>query len=159
MSDIKEAKKLLDEINAAVASYDPILKEHARDILLKEAFGTDAKKIHPAPSETEKFAFHELVEKWTPGTQAEWALLGAYYFQVVQGNQSVTAFQVNKELKQHGTNVANITESFDDNINQSPALMRQTGKSGRTKQAKKTYVVTTNGVNFVKAKLNEPPNA
>jgi len=27
MADIKEAKKLLDEINTAVASYDPVLKE------------------------------------------------------------------------------------------------------------------------------------
>lgn len=164
MSDIKEAKKLLDEINAAVASYDPILKEHARDILLKEAFGTDARKIHTEPSatgaaqpagETEKVAFHELVEQWAPETQAEWALLGAYYFQVVNGNQSITAYQVNKELKQHGTVVSNITVSFDENINQNPALMRQTGKSGKSKQAKKTYIVTTNGIKFVQNKLNE----
>jgi hypothetical protein len=157
MPDIKETKKLLDEINAAVASYDPILKEQARDILLKQAFGTDGKKpdIPPPALGGVQVAFHELVEKWTPDTQAEWALLGAYYFQIVQGHQSVTAFQVNKELKQHGTNVANITVCFDENINQTPALMRQTGKSGKSQQAKKTYIVTTNGVNFVKAKLNE----
>jgi len=31
--DISDVKKLLDEINAAVSSYDPILKEKARDLL------------------------------------------------------------------------------------------------------------------------------
>jgi hypothetical protein len=38
MRDIKETKKLLDEINAAVASYDPVLKEQARDILPKTSY-------------------------------------------------------------------------------------------------------------------------
>src|SRR5215472_10360440 len=94
MPDIKEIKKLLDEINNAVQSYDPILKEQARDILLKEAFGVESKspksldkaKIASEQSEDKPVAFHQLVEKWTPTTQAEWALLGAYYIQAVQGN-------------------------------------------------------------------------
>jgi hypothetical protein len=163
MADIKEAKKVLDEINAAVASYDPVLKEQARDILLKQAFGTEAKS--PKAPESAKggaadagmsnqAAFHELVEKWTPTTQAEWALLGAYYYQVILGNESLTAFQVNKELKQHGTVISNITASFEENIDQNPALMRQIGKAGKTKQAKKKYIVTINGINFVNDKLN-----
>jgi hypothetical protein len=162
MADIKETKKVLDEINAAVASYDPILKEQARDILLKQAFGTEAKsskasvasKAGPADALQSDVAFHTLVEKWPPETQAEWVLLGAYYFQVIVGNSSVTAFQVNQELKQHGTVIANITASFDENINQNPALIRQIGKSGKSQQAKKKYVVTTNGIKFVKEKLN-----
>lgn len=138
MADIKEVKKLLDEINAAVASYDPSLKEQARDILLKQAFGTEAKTFSSAHgtknsgggSETEQTQFHQLVEKWTPSTQAEWALLGAYFFQVTLKNASVNAFD------------------------QKPALIRQIGKAGKAKQAKKKYVVTTNGINFVEEKLN-----
>ena len=111
MPDIKETKKLLDEINAAVSSYDPLLKEQARDILIKQAFGTDSKTKTsgatkgsvPDDGTGNTTAFHELVEKWTPTTHGEWALLGAYYFQVILGNGNITAFQVNKELKQHGT--------------------------------------------------------
>jgi len=162
MPDIKEAKKLLDEINAAVASYDPVLKEQARDILLKQGFGTEAKSrktpgLEGKPDDvktTSPTAFHQLVETWTPDTQSEWALLGAYYFQVILGNASVTAFQVNKELKQHGTTIANITSSFDENIGQDPALMRQIEKAGKSRQAKKKYIVTTSGIKFVKDKLN-----
>lgn len=145
-----------------------MLKEHARDILLKQAFGIDTKGPKtPQPPGTEPLQggttapapFHQLVERWTPTTQAEWALLGAYYFQEVLGNQNVTAFQVNKELKQHGTPIANITVSLEENISQNPALIRQIAKSGKTKQAKKKYVVTTNGINFVKDKLNAQKQA
>jgi len=162
MADIKEAKKLLDEINAAVASYDAILKEQARDILIKQAFGVDAKtpKLTESPKGVAaergtagQTAFHQLVEKWTPETQAEWALLGAYFFQVVAGNDSVSALQVNKELKQHGQTLANITVSLEENINQNPALVRQIGKSGKAKQARKKYVLTTAGIKFVEDKL------
>jgi hypothetical protein len=164
MPDIKEAKKLLDEINAAVASYDPMLKEQARDILLKQAFGTEVKNpstIEPTKSGAAQTgtdghtAFHQLVEKWTPQTQAEWVLLGSYFVQVVEGNESFTALQVNKELKQHGQNVANITASLEENVNQTPALVRQIGKSGKSQQARKKYVLTTQGINFVKVRFNE----
>ena len=163
MADISETKKILDEINAAVASYDPVLKERARDVLLKQAFGTEANSVKPAPSSEKAeagtaggspLAFHQLVERWTPDTQAEWALLASYYFQEICGKESLTAFEVNKELKQHGAVISNITVSLDENIYQNPALMRQIGKAGKTKQAKKKYIVTTNGINFVKDKLN-----
>jgi hypothetical protein len=164
MPDIKEAKTLLDEINAAVASYNPVLKEQARDILLKQAFGTEVKnaniiettKHEAAHSGTAgHVAFHQLVEKWTLETQAEWALLGSYFIQAIESNENFTALQVNKELKQHGQNVANITASLEENVNQNPALVQQIGKSGKAKQARKKYVLTTWGINFVKDKLNK----
>lgn len=162
MPDIKETKKLLDEINTAVQSYDPILKEQARDILLKQAFGTETKDPKPRDAGTSPFgsdkpsqmAFHELVEKWTPTTHAEWALLGAYYVQTVQGNKDFTAFQVNKELKQHGTTVTNITVALEENISAEPALVRQIAKVGKSKQARKKYIMTTQGIKVVKDKLN-----
>ncbi|HYW12253.1 MAG TPA: hypothetical protein VE871_09850, partial [Longimicrobium sp.] len=40
MEDLRQVKEVLDEINAAISSYDPVLKEHARDLLLARAFGT-----------------------------------------------------------------------------------------------------------------------
>lgn len=165
MADISEAKKILDEINHAIASYDPVLKEKARDVLLRKAFGGEAnsprstpssERGEAAPAGADPVAFHQLVEKWTPDTQAEWALLASYYFQEVLGKGSLTAFEVNKELKQHGAVISNITVSLEENISQNPALMRQIGKAGKTKQAKKKYIVTTNGIKFVKDQLNGP---
>jgi|SRR5271154_5517214 len=163
---ISEVKKLLDEINAAVASYDPVLKEKARDLLLKQAFGTSATQPQ-APSHTTSdphsegkrtdgataAPFNTLIEKWTPATQADWALLGAYYFQRIMGEQNVTGLQVNKELKQHGYGVTNITDCFTSNMQSEPARMLQTKKSGKSKQAKKLYLVTTAGLKYVEDRL------
>lgn len=48
MDDLQEVKALLDEINATISSYDPVLKERARDILLERAFGTRGTRSAPA---------------------------------------------------------------------------------------------------------------
>jgi hypothetical protein len=166
--DISAIKKLLDEINAAISSYDPTLKDQAREILLKAAFGENpitggqTAKAGPQLSVTngEKSAaqnatpFNALIEKWSPTTQADRALLGAYYFQRVLGHQNVTGLQVNKELKQHGFGAANITDCFTTNMNAEPARMLQTKKAGKSKQAKKLYLVTTAGINYVEDRIN-----
>jgi hypothetical protein len=135
MADITETKKLLDEINAAVSSYDPILKEKARDILLKQAFGAPvvgrdqvtaraggntAAKASGVDLDQATTSFHALIEKWTPQIQADWALLGAYYFQVMLGKENVSGFEINKELKNHGNGIPNITAAITDNIEASP---------------------------------------
>ncbi len=111
MMDISDTKKLLDEINAAVSSYDPVMKEHARDILLKRAFGLPSTRessganvsppiaVNPGTDSEDLVPFNTLIEKWSPTTQADWALLAAYYFQRILGHHNVTGLQVNKELK------------------------------------------------------------
>src|ERR1051326_8009572 len=136
--DISDVKKLLDEIDAAVRSYDPVLKEKARDLLLKQAFGMGATQVQPysqTPAELDSGGtradaaapapFNALIEKWTPTTQADWALLGAYYFQRIMAEEHVTGLQVNNELKQHGYGVTNITDCFTSNMRTEPARMRQ----------------------------------
>jgi hypothetical protein len=167
MTDISEVKRRLDEINAAVSSYDPVLKEHARDILLREAFGSLAakpgalaEKAPPAGVERNatddnaQVPFNVLIEKWTPTAQADWALLGAYYFQRILGHQNVTGYQVNKELKQHGYPASNITDSFTVNMESEPARILQTKKAGKSRQGKKQYLVTTAGIKYVEDRLS-----
>jgi ribosomal protein L23 len=164
MTDISDTKRLLDEINAAVSSYDPVMKEQARDILMKRAFGVasmpreSAVPLADASSskgeEADQVQFNSLIEKWSPTTQADWALLGAYYFQRIVGQQNVTGLQVNKELKQHGYGVTNVTDCFTINMDADPARMLQTKKSGKSKQAKKLYLVTTAGIKYVEDRLN-----
>src|SRR6267142_1101191 len=167
MTDISEAKKLLDEINAAVSSYDPVMKEHARDILFRRAFGSVPQRpgapiqetleqgaAGKEPDEKATAEFNSLIEKWTPSTQADWALLGAYYFQRILGHQNITGFQVNKELKQYGYAATNITDCFTANMEAEPARILQTKKMGKSKQGKKQYLVTTAGIKYVEERLN-----
>ncbi len=166
MADITETKRILEEINTALSTFDPIMKEQARDILFREAFGAQGPKkrvsVPSAPgepssnnevAETRQAELNSLIEKWTPTTQADWALLGAYYFQRILGHQNVTGFSVNKELKHHGYGVSNVTDCFSANIEAEPARILQTKKTGKSKQAKKVYVVTTAGIKYVEEKL------
>jgi hypothetical protein len=51
MDDLQEVKALLDEINATISAYDPVMKERARDILLERAFGTRGTRGAPARSQ------------------------------------------------------------------------------------------------------------
>lgn len=80
------------------------------------------------------------------GTDYEKALVVAYWFQVEQGAADVDAQDVNRELKHLGHGVSNITRCFDLLMSAKPQLVIQTRKSGTTKQARKKYRVTAEGI-------------
>lgn len=48
MRDLSEVKAILDEINSVISGYDPVLKEQARDLLLKHAFAAEEGAASPA---------------------------------------------------------------------------------------------------------------
>lgn len=86
-------------------------------------------------------------------TDADRALIGGYWFQVVQGQETFTGFQVNNELKNAGHGIGNITDALTTLQRRSPAHVRQTMKSGRTRQARKTYKLTVAGIRAVQAMM------
>jgi hypothetical protein len=56
---------------------------------------------------------------------------------------------VNKELKNLGEGILNITSALDALKAQKPALALQLKKAGKSRQARKTYKVTVAGLKFV----------
>ena len=94
-----------------------------------------------------------LVEAVKPSTAAEHVLTGAYWFQMIKSAENVTAHQVNNELKNLGSSPSNITDVFTDLINRKPALVRQVAKSGTSRQARKKYRLTTEGIRSVESKI------
>lgn len=86
-------------------------------------------------------------------TDADRALIGGYWFQVVQGQETFTGFQVNNELKNAGHGIGNITDALTTLQRRTPAHVRQTMKSGRTRQARKTYKLTVAGIRAVQAMM------
>jgi hypothetical protein len=182
MEDLKQAKELLDEINAALISYDPVLKEKARDLLLDRAFGR-ARAGRPAggvaaaaPQEADTGAAAEvprrrpgrpkgstnrrkgmqlpaLLQQWSPETMAERALLGAYSLSRGKPDKTVTSQSINSELKSAGIPVPNITRAIESNLRAKPPLMTQKKKLGTTRQARKQYAITQEGVEFVENRI------
>lgn len=95
--------------------------------------------------------FVDLFDVTEPRTEAERALVGGYWFQAELGGPSFNAQQVNNVLKDVGHGIGNITVAFSDLQGRSPALVRQMSKSGKTKQARKTYKLTANGIRAVES--------
>ncbi|HEX9939341.1 MAG TPA: hypothetical protein VGB15_19515 [Longimicrobium sp.] len=189
MDDLQEVKALLDEINATISSYDPVLKERARDILLERAFGTRSTRSAPARSRTSGDSEGEgegggtgggeeaprrrgrpkgstntrraggstasMIERWRPETMAERALLGAYVLARGRADRTVTSQAINAELKRNGLPVPNITRAIESNLRARPPLMVQKKKMGTTRQARKQYALTQEGVDLVESKLRE----
>jgi len=181
MQELQEVKALLDEINEAISSYDPVLKETARDLLIERAFGTrrgrparagggdDAggegaggeeeaprRRGRPRGSTTTRRAaggISSLVEQWKPETMAERALLGAYVLARGRPDRTVTSQAINAELKRNGLPVPNITRAIESNLRTRPPLMVQKKKMGTTRQARKQYALTQEGVDLVESKL------
>ncbi|CAA9374236.1 MAG: hypothetical protein AVDCRST_MAG89-4854, partial [uncultured Gemmatimonadetes bacterium] len=176
--------ELLDEINTAISSYDPVLKERARDILLEHAFGRAAAPARPraaAASADEAgegeeaprrrpgrpkgsglgvrrgpragMSMGSLLEQWHPETMAERALLGAYTLSRGKADKTVTSQAINAELKRAGIPVPNITRAIESNLRAKPPLMVQKKKMGTTRQARKQYAITPEGVEFVESRL------
>jgi hypothetical protein len=69
--------------------------------------------VHGKPAEGIKFeSFAELYDAAQPKNQGEKALVAGYWLQICQGSESVDGFSANKELKNLGEGVGNITHSY-----------------------------------------------
>lgn len=93
--------------------------------------------------------FIDLYDAANPSTDMERALVGGYWLQVQNNQETWNSFSVNKLLKDVGYGVGSISKSFDRAQDHKPALVRQTSKSGSSQQAKKTYRLTQSGIKFV----------
>jgi hypothetical protein len=96
---------------------------------------------------------HELFDKAAPETGLEKILVVAYWHQVVQGLADWDSQSINTDLKHLGHPSGNITRDLDTLISRSPRQVMQTRKQGTTKQARKLYTLTREGIKSVEALL------
>jgi hypothetical protein len=90
-----------------------------------------------------------------PGSDAEKALAVGYWLQVVNGVGEFDSQSINKELKNLGYAVGNITNAFSNLAARKPALAIQTRKSGNSQQARKRYKLTVEGLKAVARMTNK----
>ena len=106
------------------------------------------------PTASDYSSFAELFENATPKTTTDKALIAAYWFQVIQGSSGFQSQQLNTELKNLGHGLSNVTDSLGSAERAKPTLVMQVNKSGKSKQARKTYKLTLAGINYVKAMIH-----
>lgn len=108
---------------------------------------------HGVPSHHGDNEFDVIADLYTavnPKTDPEKALVAGYWMTIGEGKSEFGSQEVNSHLKHLGHGVSNITDSLSALINRKPALVMQTAKSGKSKQARKKYKLTTAGINVVK---------
>ena len=88
-----------------------------------------------------------------PSSEADKALTVSYWLQELQGQPTFEAQPVNTELKHLGHGISNITRALDSLIDRKPRLVIQTQKAGSSRQARKKYKVTNEGVRRIKTLL------
>ena len=88
----------------------------------------------------------ELFSAARPNSTAEKALVAGYWLQVCQSAENFDGFSANKELRNLGEGLPNITNAIDSLKAQQPQLVLQLKKSGISQQARKTYKLTHAGI-------------
>lgn len=112
---------------------------------------TDEEIVEEAPV-YEHFA--ELFAKAQPKTEPDKALVAAYWIQAIQGQSTWQSAVLQKELKNLGHAIGNITDALSSNMKRKPQRIIQLQKAGNAKQARKTYKVTHEGLVYVQGMLS-----
>jgi hypothetical protein len=99
-------------------------------------------------------SFAELFEAAGPTTDREKALVASYWQQVCQGQPSFGSQTLNDALKDLGHGVSNITDALTALKEERPAFVLQLKKSGTSKQARKTYKLTQEGIRRVRGMIS-----
>jgi hypothetical protein len=132
---------------------------------MSPALSVPPHKLDPQPGQNEQeegdlFAdLPTLYSAANPRTQSEKALIVGFWLQLIQGQSDLDSFEINKRLKNLGHGAANITRALEDLIAVRPQLVIQTRKSGTSKQARKKYRLTAEGISRVKQMLARGVNA
>jgi len=95
----------------------------------------------------------DLYAAASPETDADRALVAGYWFQYIEEQPDFAAQTINSSLNDMGHRVANITNAFAALMGRKPQLVVQLKKSGTSKQARKTYKLTTAGKGAVEGMI------
>ena len=99
--------------------------------------------------------FAELFAAASPDSEADKALVAGYWFQFLEEKPEFGGQEVNAALKNLGHYIKNITSAFDTLKGRKPAPVVQLKKSGSTRQARKTYKLTTTGKTAVEMMVGQ----
>lgn len=156
----KAAKALTDVLDAVGALDEPT----ARMVLhwALQSYGPAAATARAVPeadlsaardAQLETTTAADLMTRTGARTEAERALVMAYWFKQAKAQREFDALSLNSELKHLGHRLNHVTHTLDALMSTKPQLIVQTRKQGSTQQARKLYAITEAGVERVNAML------
>jgi hypothetical protein len=105
------------------------------------------------PATFEHFA--DLFNAVEPKSVMDKALAAAYWHHVVIGRADWESATLNVDLRDLGHKIPAINRALDSAIQRRPALVVQLKKSGSARQARKIYKLTTEGINYIRARTEQ----
>jgi len=97
--------------------------------------------------------FADLFDALAPTSDKERALAAAYWRTHVEAQPTFQSQELNSMLKDLGHRVSNITDALSGSMEEKPALILQMKKAGSTRQARKTYKLSTAGMRWAEARI------
>jgi hypothetical protein len=88
-----------------------------------------------------------------PSSDGEKVLVVGYWFHTARGDGELDSQAINTELKNLGYPITNVTRAVTSLAKSVPRLVVQTKKSGSTKQARKKFKLTVEGIKRVEHML------
>lgn len=88
-----------------------------------------------------------------PTTDGEKVLVVGYWFHTARGENELDSQAINTELKHLGYPIGNVTRAVSGLATSVPRLVVQTKKAGSTKQARKKFKLTVEGMKRVEQTL------
>lgn len=105
-------------------------------------------------SGAEEFRFFgDLFAAVDPRTNEDKALVAAYWIQVVQGNDQWQSATIQKELKDLGHAIRNVSDAIACCEKKRPQKIVQLKKNGKSRQARKTFKLSEAGIQYIQNKL------
>lgn len=155
-----------NEFNAFKAVHDALepLDENARGRVVKSVatllaidapLAVEQEEFEESPTlsddtiERHVSSLAELFGDTNPMTNSDKALVAGYWLQVKEGSDNFTSQAVNRELRNLGHKIDNITAAITPLQNSKPQLIFQLKKSGSSQQARKTFQLSDAGVKRV----------
>ncbi|MDE0392935.1 MAG: hypothetical protein OXI57_12800 [Rhodospirillales bacterium] len=128
----------------------PVAKEDA------DIDGEAEEDADDAVAQAETYSeFADLYEAVDPKSNGEKALVAGYWLQNCQDAENFTGFAANKVLSDLGHKLTNITDAINIMRNRKPSLILQLKKSGSSRQARKLYKITHEGIKRVEEMVGE----
>ena len=158
--DEEQKQRALDYANGRYGTFAP--QENRSTASVPEALpgtGTDSEGNgldHPLTLEEIPKSykhFGELFATANPTSNSEKALVAAYWVQIYCGNDTWKADLLNKELRNLGHSLSNVTKSLSGSMKTRPYSVIQVAKSGTSKQGRKRYKMTEAGRSVVESML------
>lgn len=117
---------------------------------IKEMLGDKNHVDENNENSSEYNSFAELYAKADPTLNSDKALVAGYWLQVCEGAENFSGFSINSELTNLGHRIANVTDALSSLIKMKPQLVLQLRKTGKSRQARKTYKLSKSGIDKVK---------